>query len=138
MKNPHRGLIEGPMLYGMAALAGLCVASWAATWYLDRKVDAANARTAVAEGALGKEKQAREVFQAAAGACSASVERLRADAKATAEAFAARQATSRARTAAAEAQVAALLSQARPEGLTECQATMEILDAEILRRAARP
>jgi hypothetical protein len=134
----QRGLIEWPLLYAVVALGLVVVASGVAIKYLDSKVDAANARTAAAEGALGKEKQAREGFQAAAGACSASVERLRADAKATAEAFAARQATSRARTATAEAQVAALLSQARPEGLTECQATMEILDAEILRRAARP
>jgi hypothetical protein len=140
MRHSQRGILglEGVQLYAMAGLAAALLVAGIAIKYLDSKVDAANERTAQAQAALGKEEQSRKGFEAAAGACSDSVSRLEREAKAQKAAFALRQEASKAQTASAEAQIAALLSKRRPEGMSECDAMKKELDDEIDRRAARP
>jgi hypothetical protein len=139
MRRSQQGIfgLEGVQLYAMAGLAAALLVAGIAIKYLDSKVDAANERTAQAQAALGKEEQSRKGFQAAAGECSESVTKLQAAAKERDALYAKGLAGSRAKTTAAEAQIAALLSVRRPEGMSECDAMKKELDDEIDRRAAR-
>jgi len=133
MRHSQQGIfgLEGVQLYAMAGLAAALLVAGIAIKYLDSKVDAA-------EGARAKEEQSRKGFQTAAEACSESVTKLQAAAKERDALYAKGLAGSRAKTTAAEAQIAALLSERRPAGMSECDAMKKELDDEIDRRAARP
>jgi len=137
-RHSHEAFAAGNLRTG--GRAALCDggARGIAIKYLDSKVDAANERAAQAEGARAKEEQSRKGFQTAAEACSESVTKLQAAAKERDALYAKGLAGSRAKTTAAEAQIAALLSERRPAGMSECDAMKKELDDEIDRRAARP
>ena len=140
MRHSQQGIfgLEGVQLYAMAGLAAALLVAGIAIKYLDSKVDAANERAIQTEGARAKEEQSRKEFQVAAAACSESVTKLQAAAKERDALYAKGLAGSRAKTTAAEAQIAALLSGRRPEGMSECDAMKKELDDEIDRRATRP
>lgn len=106
----------------------------AALWWMDGKVEAANARATQAVEDRGKEEQSRKGFEAAARKCGESVTALQTASKSLLAAHEKRRKAAEAQTAKAEALVLELLSKERPKGLDECQATVAQLDEEIDRR----
>lgn len=137
----QRGVIEGAMLYLIVGLAVALAASLAAgagtAWYLDGKVDQATARATKAEGARAAEEQSRLGFQAAAGACSASLDVLQKAGEARDRERAKALYASQEATATAEEEVKRLLQRTRPAGMDECTAARKELDDEVDRRHRR-
>jgi len=125
----------------VVALGVTIVLSWAgsglAIAWLNGKVETAQKAEKKAVAALAAEEQSRKGFEAAGLACSASVERLEAEAEKRVLEHQAKLAASRKQTAAAESYVDQLLATPRASGLDECQAMKKELDDEIDRRAAR-
>lgn len=108
-----------------------------ALWWMDGKVEAANARAAQAVEDRGKEEQSRKGFEAAATSCGESVGKLLASAVKQKKDYEARLKESRAETAEAEAIRDQILARARPDGMSECDATFQELNNEIDRRAPK-
>lgn len=133
--------LAGPMLYLVVALGVALALSWAgaglAVWWLDGKLETANARATKAEAARAAEEQSRKGFQAAAGSCSASVAALERRAASAELAYTRKQGESQALSSAVQAHINALLNRPRPAGLSECDAMRGELDAEVDYRAAR-
>jgi hypothetical protein len=125
----------GPSQVLAIALALVLAGSGLMFWYFDGKLDDANERATRAEGSRAKEEQSRKGFEAAATTCGESVGRLEAAAATQKAEHEKRLKQSRAQTAQAEEMVAIILSNARPAGMTECEATFRELDSEIERRA---
>jgi hypothetical protein len=125
----------GPSQVLAVALALVLAGSGAMFWYFDGKLDEANERVTQAEGSRAKEEQSRKGFEAAATMCGESVGKLAAAAAAQKAEHEKIMKQSQAQTAQAEEMVAIILSNARPVGMTECEAMKFELDAEIERRA---
>jgi hypothetical protein len=139
MKHSQRGFLGlvGVQIYVMLALAAALALSWAAIWYLDGKVDAANENTRKAEGERAKEEQSRLGFQATAASCSAGTAELAKRAADAEKAFKDKKAESDKYSHAVAAYITDLLTSQRPAGLDECAATRAHQDAEVDRRAVR-
>lgn len=121
---------------GIAAGVALAAAG-AVIWVQDGKIEARDKTIQTLREDLGKETQARGQWQAQAGSCSASVDRLHNLAAKQAEAAqAAREGAQRARKEADDL-VAEILTAPRPAGQDECQAMQKELDDEIDRRHPR-
>lgn len=135
------GFIQGPTLYLVIGLATALVLSWAgsglAIWYLDRQVETARQDAQDARDALAKEQASRKTFEAAAGACSAGVDKLKAEADRKEKEHAASQAKSNQATTLALNTIQKILTAPRPPGMDECQAMKKELDDEIDRRHPR-
>ena len=136
-RRHQRGVFELPLLWVVIGLGVALLASGAAIWYLDGKVDKAQKEAQEAAAALGKEEQSRKGFQAAAASCSASVEALGDRAAKAEAAYAKGQGVSRGLSDAVQAHISAMINQPRPDGLSECQATLKELNDEIAWRAAQ-
>ena len=134
-RSRQRGFLSGIAMYVVIALGVALALSWAGAgigfWFLDGKLEAANERATIATAALAKEEQSRKGFEAAAGACSASVGRLEARASAAEAAFAKRKGESEALTGVVQNHINAMLNRPRPEGLSICESMLKELDAEI-------
>lgn len=132
--------LQGVAMYaviGLAVALALTIAgSGMAIWYLDGKVEKAEKATRQAKEDLGREEQSRRQHEAAAVACSDSVEALARAGKAREDAFRQAMQVSRAATATAEKVINEVLTTTRPAGLDECGAMKKELDDEIDRRAA--
>lgn len=143
MKN-QRGFIfglQGLAMYLVLGLAigwGLTIAgSGAAIWYLDGKVEKANKNAQDARDAQVKEEASRKTFEAAAAACSAGVDEIKAAAEKKIKEHQAGQAKSQQATTTALNTIQSILTSQRPAGLDECQAMKKELDDEIDRRRPR-
>lgn len=140
----QRGFIlglQGLAMYLVLGLAigwGLTIAgSGAAIWYLDSKVEKADKKAQDARDALAKEQASRKTFEAAAGACSAGVDKLKAEADRKEKEHAANQAKSTQTTTIAMNTIQKILTAPRPQGMDECAAMKKELDDEIDRRHPR-
>ena len=122
-----------------AALGAALVLSWAmvgaGAWVLNRQLEAEKRASAELREALGREKQSRVGFEAAAQKCTASVAELQARAERIAARFAAGKAAAERREQELAKHVNDLLT--RPAALDECAGMKEELNAEIDLRAAR-
>jgi len=120
------------MIQGLAiALALVIAGSGMALWWMDGKVEAANARAAQAREDRGKEEQSRKGFQSAATSCSESVAAMKLADEAKDKVYQTGLAQSRRQTADMESSLTLLLTAPRPAGLDECQATFKELNDEI-------
>jgi len=120
------------MIQGLAiALALVISGSGMALWWMDGKVEAANARATTAVEGRAKEEQSRKGFESAATSCSASVAALKLADEERDKAYQASLAQSRRQTLDMEASLTLLLTAPRPAGLDECQATFKELNDEI-------
>lgn len=133
--------IEGAALYlvvGLAVALVLTIAgSSAAIWFLDRKLDAANDRAEKAAAALAKEEQSRKGFEAAASACSASVQAMATRARNAEARYNQADGERQGLSKAVQSHIQAVLNRPRPAGMSECEAMKKELDDEIDYRAAR-
>ena len=133
--------ITGVAIYVIIGLSIALALSWAgsglAIWYLDGKAEKAQEKATAAESARAKEEQSRKGFEAAAGACTASVTALQKRAADAEAAYAKGQGVSQGLSAAVQGHINAMLNRPRPAGLDECGAMKYELAAEIDHRAAR-
>lgn len=123
------------LLLGMAIALALTVAgAGLAIWYLDGKLERANAALLAEERAHGHEIQARAQWQAQAVSCGKATLQREKLALAADGAYQKASAENRELSKAVQAHIQAMLSRPRTTGLNECQAMKEELDAEIDRR----
>lgn len=141
MRAKQRGFLEGPALYLCLALGVALLLSWAgsglAFWWLDGKLESANKRAQEAGEARASEEQSRKGFEAAAGSCSRSVERLAASGAARDRLWGEQLGRTAAAKEKAEGEATAILAGQRKAGEDECTAMKRGLDEEIDSRAAR-
>lgn len=131
------GAIGAYIIIALLAALGLTITGASiAVWYLDGKVESAQARERKTASEVGMLRTEREQHKAAAAACSASVAALGdrqkgRDAKVDAALSAAAVAS-----ASMQKGVQAILSAQRPAGMSECDAMKKELDDEIRARTA--
>jgi len=143
--NRQRGFaLTGAAMYLVVALAVALALSWAgsglAIWWMDGKIDAANAKFEEEKEAHGRSKQGLSQWKETADECSRKTEELgktAADALAT-QKVAAQKALAAAQKGklAAEQEAERIRNAPRPAGMTECDAMKKELSDEIDRRTA--
>jgi len=121
-----------PYLIGGAAAAA--IAAGAALWWQQGQIEDLTERVAQLERAKAAETQARTQWQEQAEACSRATATLKAQGERTRRAYEDSVQRAARATAAAQAQVRAILSTERPAGMDDCQAAKAELDAEVDRR----